>query len=146
MKNIKYDRHYPLDRIEKGDDAVIRYTKSPIENEKDKKKYADIPTGNYKAICTGPYELQCDIYPELSGRYTCRRGQRWGTTALLYADEPNGQELSEKALEDWNAVQESYSFTETELIGYCPHCYAPVLDSFNPYYCGKCGLAIKWIK
>jgi len=88
MKNIKYDSSRPLRRLEKGDKAIITYRRSVIENEKDLKKYANVPSGNYEAICIEPYRLECAEYPILNGAYCYWRGNKWGTSALIYGDEP----------------------------------------------------------
>lgn len=51
MKDIKYDSSRPLMRLEKGDRAIITYRKSIIENDKDRERYANLPSGNYEAVC-----------------------------------------------------------------------------------------------
>lgn len=87
MKNISYDSSRPLRRLEKGDRALIRYRKSKLEKAKDEEKYKDVPTGEYEAICTEPYRLECKEYPVLSGKYNYWRGDKWGCSGLIYAYE-----------------------------------------------------------
>lgn len=48
-------------------------------------KYVDIPRGNYGAILTEPYYLQCDEQPLLSGRYNYWCGGKWGCSDGIYA-------------------------------------------------------------
>ncbi|MGF7011960.1 hypothetical protein M2146_002514 [Lachnospiraceae bacterium PF1-22] len=87
MKKIKYDPSRPLMRLETGDKAIIKYSKSEIENQKDSLKYKDVPSGRYEAIVIAPYRLECKEHPVLSGSYNYWRGDKWGTSALIYADE-----------------------------------------------------------
>ena len=85
--NIKYDNGRPIMRLEKGDKAIISVTHFPFAKEKDKNKYGDIPRGKYNAICIEPYYLQCEEQPLLSGRYNYWRGEKWGCSDGIYADE-----------------------------------------------------------
>lgn len=89
MKDIKYSSDRPLMRLEKGDIAEIAVTHfvKEIVNDKDLKKYGHIPNGIYKAVVIAPYQLSCEEYPELSGRYNYWRGDKWGCSDGIYADE-----------------------------------------------------------
>lgn len=89
MKNIEYDSAMPLARLEDGDRAIIRVThfNPVIVKEKDRVKYENIPNGIYRATCIGPYHLECKEYPILSGKYCFWRGNKWGCTEGIYADE-----------------------------------------------------------
>lgn len=89
MKNIRYDSGRPLMRLEKGDKAVIRVTHFPFANSKDKERYKDVPSGSYEAVCVDYLRLECEIYPILSGRYNYWRGERWGCSEGIYANEVN---------------------------------------------------------
>lgn len=84
-----YDSSMPLARLEKGDKAIIKVNKFPssIVKEKDRIKYKDIPTGVYEAVCVEPYYLECKEHPILSGRYCFWRGNKWGCSEGIYADE-----------------------------------------------------------
>jgi len=90
MKKVKYDSGRPIMRLETGDEAVIRVTHFPasVVDEKDKEKYKDVPAGRYKAICTGHLRLECQEHPVLSGKYNYWRGDKWGCSEGIYADEP----------------------------------------------------------
>lgn len=89
MKNKEYNDSQPLARLEKGDKAIIKVTHldRSIVNEKDILKYKDIPNGEYEAICVGEYKLECKEHPALSGKYCFWRGNRWGCSDGIYADE-----------------------------------------------------------
>lgn len=89
MKDIEYDSSQPLLRLEEGDKAVIRVYKLPdsIISDKDKKKYGNVPNGEYEAICTGDYKLECKEHPVLSGKYNFWYGDKWGTNYGIHADE-----------------------------------------------------------
>lgn len=87
MKNEKYDLSRPLMRLEKGDKAIIRFTRFPFAKEKDKQKYKNVTEGKYETVCTEPYYLECSQQPLLSGRYNYWRGDKWGCSEGIYADE-----------------------------------------------------------
>lgn len=89
MRNIEYCSSIPLERLEKGDKAIISVTHfdQSIVKEKDRNKYKDVPNGKYEAICVEPYYLECEEYPVLNGRYTFWNGGKWGCTEGIYADE-----------------------------------------------------------
>ena len=87
MKDENYDSSRPLMRLEKGDKAVIRFTRFPFAKEKDKQKYKDIPIGRYEAVCIEPYYLECPVQPLLGGRFNYWRGDKWGCSEGIYADE-----------------------------------------------------------
>lgn len=89
MKNIKYDSGRPLMRLEKGDKAVISVSRFPFANSKDKERYKDIPSGSYDAVCIDYLRLKCEKHPILSGRYNYWRGEKWGCSEGIYADEAN---------------------------------------------------------
>ena len=89
MKEFKYDCHRPLMRLEKGDRAIIKVRHNGLEKASHREKYGDIPNGEYDAVVTAPYQLQCDRYPELSGKYCYWYGNKWGCGGLIYADELN---------------------------------------------------------
>lgn len=89
MKNIKYDSGRPLMRLEKGDKAVISVIRFPFANDKDKERYKDVPPGDYEAVCVDYLWLKCEKYPILSGRYNYWRGDKWGCSEGIYADEVN---------------------------------------------------------
>lgn len=86
MKDIKYDSSRPLMRLEKGDKATISVTLYGNESEKYMKKFKDVPQGNYEAIITEPYTLECEQYPVLSGKYTYWHGNKHGQYNI-FADE-----------------------------------------------------------
>jgi hypothetical protein len=85
--NEEYDKSRPLRRLDIGDKAVIRMVHFPWANKKDKEKYKYITDGEYEAICTKPYYLQCDEQPLLRGRYNYWYGDKWGCSEGVYADE-----------------------------------------------------------
>lgn len=86
--SINYDSSRPLMRLEEGDKCFISYLGgTSYVSEKDKKKYAGVPKGTFSAIYKGNYVVECEEYPELSGKYNYWRGERWGTTSHLYAHE-----------------------------------------------------------
>ena len=87
MKNENYDSSKPLARLEKGDKAIIRFTRFPFAKEKDKQKYKDVQVGKYEAICTEPLVLECKEHPVLGGRFNYWRGDKWGCSEGIYADE-----------------------------------------------------------
>ena len=89
MKDIKYSSDRPLMRLQEGDIAEISVTHffKSIVREKDIQKYGNIPNGAYKASVIAPYQLKCEEYPELSGRYNYWRGDKWGCSDGIYADE-----------------------------------------------------------
>lgn len=89
MKNIEYDSSFPLARLEEGDKAIIRVNRMPdsIIPDKDKKKYGNIPNGEYEAIYVEDYKLECKEHPVLSGRYNYWYGDKWGTSYGIYAGE-----------------------------------------------------------
>lgn len=89
MRNVEYDSSMPLKRLENGDKAIIsvRHFDQSIVKEKDINKYKDVPNGEYEAICVGEYKLECKEHPVLSGRYCFWRGNKWGCTENIYADE-----------------------------------------------------------
>lgn len=91
MKNINYDSGRPLMRLEKGDKAVISVSHFPFANSKDKALYKDIPPGPYDAVCIDYLRLECEQHPILSGRYNYWRGEKWGCSEGIYADEANPQ-------------------------------------------------------
>lgn len=91
MKTIKYDSSRPLMRLEKGDKAIISVSRFPFANSKDKERYKDVPEGKYNAICVDYLYLECADYPILSGRYNYWRGDKWGCSEGIYADEANQQ-------------------------------------------------------
>ncbi|MGG5333863.1 hypothetical protein [Enterococcus sp. AZ163] len=85
---IRYDSSRPLMRLEKGDQCFITYLGSTSgTSDKDKEKYSSVPKGTFPAIYKGNYVVECEKYPELSGKYNYWRGDRWGTTSLLWAHE-----------------------------------------------------------
>lgn len=91
MKNIKYDESRPLVRLEIGDKARIMINKKYIKGkEKDPNKYKDVPDGIYEAVCVDEYKLECEEYPQLNGSYNYWRGDKRGTSILIYADEIDG--------------------------------------------------------
>lgn len=85
--NIPYDSSRPLMRLEKGDEVLITYRKRKFENEKDRKKYENVPDGTFTGVYEGNYSVSCEKYPELSGKYNYWCGDRWGTSAVLHARE-----------------------------------------------------------
>lgn len=89
MRNIEYDSFMPLKRLENGDKAIISvgHFDQSIVKEKDINKYKEVPNGKYEAICVGEYKLECKEHPVLSGRYCFWRGNKWGCTESIYADE-----------------------------------------------------------
>jgi len=87
MKDISYDSSRPLMRLEKGDKARIRHVKFPFARDKDKQRYKDVPVGTYEAVCTEPFYLECAEQPLLSGRYNYWKGDKWGCSEGVYADE-----------------------------------------------------------
>ena len=89
MKDFEYDSYRPLMRLEKGDHAIIRVRHSGLEKPAHRKKYGHIPDGYYDAVVIAPYELQCDKYPELGGKYCYWYGNKWGCGGLIFADEPD---------------------------------------------------------
>ena len=84
---IRYDPYRPLTRLEKGDIVYIRYTRAFYESEEDKLKYKNVPEGTHTGTYMGDDYIQCSEYPELSGKYDYQGGRRFGSSALLYADE-----------------------------------------------------------
>lgn len=87
--DMKYDSSMPLARLEEGDKAVIRVTHFRLANNKDKERYKDVPAGKYGAVCVDYLRLECKEYPVLSGKYNFWRGDKWGCSELIYADEVN---------------------------------------------------------
>lgn len=87
MKEIKYDWQRPLMRLEAGDSAVIKVRHGGLEKPAHKKKYGAIPDGVYKAKVIAPYELKCEDYPVLSGKYCYWYGNKYGCAGLILADE-----------------------------------------------------------
>lgn len=89
MKNIEYDSDRPLMRLEVGDVAEISVTHFPltIVKKKDQQKYGHIPSGKYKAKVIDEYHLECEEFPELSGKYNYWRGDKRGCSEGIYADE-----------------------------------------------------------
>lgn len=88
MKDIEYDQHRPLRRLETGDKAIIKVSRRfSRANEKDKEKYKDVPDGKYEAIYIAPYRLECKEYPILSGSYNYWRGDKFRCSEGIYADE-----------------------------------------------------------
>lgn len=49
--------------------------------------YKNVPDGYYNGTYMGNYNVACSEYPELSGKYNYWRGDRWGFSSLLFADE-----------------------------------------------------------
>ena len=88
---MEYVRQRPLMRLEAGDDAVIRVRHRGLEKESHRKKYGTIPDGVYKAKVIAPYELECEDYPVLGGKYCYWYGNKFGCAGLIYADEANPQ-------------------------------------------------------
>lgn len=87
MKDIKYDQQRPLRRLEAGDSAIIEVKHSGLERKTHKQKYGAIPDGTYKAKVVSPYELECEEYPVLSGKYCYWYGNKHGCAGPIYADE-----------------------------------------------------------
>ena len=87
MKNQEYSSCFPLERLEKGDKAIIRVRYLGGAREKDLKKYKDVPDGEYEAIYVGNGRLECKEYPVLSGKYNWWHGDKLGCTYGIYADE-----------------------------------------------------------
>lgn len=87
MKQIEYDWMRPLMRLEIGDIAVIKVEHSNRESVRIRKKYGKVPNGVYKAKVIAPYELECQEYPVLSGKYCYWYGYKWGCTGTVWADE-----------------------------------------------------------
>lgn len=85
--NIHFDSSRPLMRLEKGDKVFIEYTKTIYQNEKDQKKYKNVPDGQYEGVYLGDYTIKCEEFPELSGKYNYWLGTRWGSSAKLFASE-----------------------------------------------------------
>ena len=80
MKNIPYDKDYPLQRVEEGDAVEISVMHFPnkLVRDKDVKKYGHIPDGVYHAVAVAPYKLKCEQHPELSGYYNYWYGDKRG--------------------------------------------------------------------
>ena len=74
-------------RLERGDIAVIKVTHTVRESEKIKKKYGKVPSGVYIAKVIAPYELECQDYPVLSGKYCYWNGHKWRCAGTVWADE-----------------------------------------------------------
>ena len=87
MKNIKYESDRPLARLEPGDMAIIRVTHFPFARENDKERYKNVPAGDHEAKCVAPYRLECEKYPELSGRYNMCLVDKRGCSEGIYARE-----------------------------------------------------------
>ena len=87
MKKQEYDELFPLERLEKGDKAIIKVRYLGVATEKDFNKYKDVPDGVYEAVCVGNGKLECKEYPVLSGKYNWWMGDKWGCTYGIYADE-----------------------------------------------------------
>lgn len=86
---LRYESDRPLRRLEAGDEAIIsvRHFPAAIVKEKDRKKYGHIPNDIYKAVVVSPYRLRCDECPELSGAYNYWRGDKFGCSDGIYAQE-----------------------------------------------------------
>lgn len=87
MKNKEYSKCFPLERLEKGDKAIIKVSYNGVATEKDLKKYKHVPDGEYEAIYVGNGRLECKEYPVLSGKYNWWYGDKWGCRYGIYADE-----------------------------------------------------------
>lgn len=89
MKNIPYDKYYPLQRVEEGDavEILVMHFPNKLVRDKDVKKYGHIPDGVYHAVAVAPYKLKCEQHPELSGYYNYRYGDKRGCSDGIYATE-----------------------------------------------------------
>jgi hypothetical protein len=87
LKEFEYDWQRPLRRLEVGDSAIIKVRHNSLEKESQRKKYGAISDGVYKAQVIAPYELKCEDYPILSGKYCYWYGNKFGCSGLIYADE-----------------------------------------------------------
>lgn len=89
-KDMLYDRRRPLNRLEKGDKAIITVS-SPVGLRNNKEKYKSVPNGYYYAKVVDAFTLECPSQSLLSGCYCYWYGNKWGCSGI-YADEVEGDE------------------------------------------------------